>query len=117
MASTMKLPALDLSAVTEAMTKNTAISTDSVAGKDTSASGGINSVTSIEPKASVLTDTELKKVGVSFNIPKFVRNKWKTYFASHGLTMTDGLIQAVDYLIEQEERGEVKVGAISILKN
>ena len=31
--------------------------------------------------------------------------------------MTDGLIQAVNYLKEQEEKGEVKLGAISILKN
>ena len=42
---------------------------------------------------------------------------WKTYFAAHGLTMTEGLIQAVNYMKEQEEKGEIKVSAISVVKN
>ena len=51
------------------------------------------------------------------HFPKYIKDMWKTYFTTHGLTMTDGLIQAVNYLKEQEEKGEVKLGAISILKN
>lgn len=63
------------------------------------------------------TELDLTKVGVCFNVPKYIKDMWKTYFTTHGLTMTDGLIQAVNYLKEQEEKGEVKLGAISILKN
>lgn len=69
---------------------------------------------------TVTTDSaelDLTKVGVCFNVPKYIKDMWKTYFTTHGLTMTDGLIQAVNYLKEQEEKGEVKLGAISILKN
>ncbi len=62
-------------------------------------------------------ELDLTKVGVCFNVPKYIKDMWKTYFTTHGLTMTDGLIQAVNYLKEQEEKGEVKLGAISILKN
>ena len=68
---------------------------------------------------TVTTDSaelDLTKVGVCFNVPKYIKDMWKTYFTTHGLTMTDGLIQAVNYLKEQEEKGEVKLGAISILK-
>ena len=68
---------------------------------------------------TVTTDSaelDLTKVGVCFNVPKYIKDMWKTYFTIHGLTMTDGLIQAVNYLKEQEEKGEVKLGAISILK-
>ena len=69
---------------------------------------------------TVTTDSaelDLTKVGVCFNVPKYIKDIWKTHFTPHGLTMTDGLIQAVNYLKEQEEKGEVKLGAISILKN
>ena len=69
---------------------------------------------------TVTTDSaelDLTKGGVCFNVPKYIKDMWKTYFTTHGLTMTDGLIQAVNYLKEQEEKGEVKLGAISILKN
>ena len=69
---------------------------------------------------TVTTDSaelDLTKVGVCFNVPKYIKDMWKTYFTTHGLTMTDGLIQAVNYRKEQEEKGEVKLGAISILKN
>ena len=36
---------------------------------------------------------------------KYIKDMWKTYFAAHGLTMTEGLIQAVNYMKEQEEKG------------
>lgn len=68
------------------------------------------------PKTEESVDLDLTKVGVCFNVPKYIRDMWKTYFTTHGLTMTDGLIQAVNYLKEQEEKGEVKLGAISVLK-
>lgn len=71
----------------------------------------------VEKKTSETTELDLTKVGVCFNVPKYIKDMWKTYFTTHGLTMTDGLIQAVNYLKEQEEKGEVKLGAISILKN
>ena len=70
-----------------------------------------------EKKETSTSDLDLTKVGVCFNVPKYIKDMWKTYFTTHGLTMTDGLIQAVNYLKEQEEKGEVKLGAISILKN
>ena len=70
-----------------------------------------------EKKEKSSSDLDLTKVGVCFNVPKYIKDMWKTYFTTHGLTMTDGLIQAVNYLKEQEEKGEVKLGAISILKN
>lgn len=70
-----------------------------------------------EKKEASTSDLDLTKVGVCFNVPKYIKDMWKTYFTTHGLTMTDGLIQAVNYLKEQEEKGEVKLGAISILKN
>lgn len=71
----------------------------------------------VEKKEASTSDLDLTKVGVCFNVPKYIKDMWKTYFTTHGLTMTDGLIQAVNYLKEQEEKGEVKLGAISILKN
>lgn len=73
--------------------------------------------TGAEKKSAGSSELDLTKVGVCFNVPKYIRDMWKTYFTTHGLTMTDGLIQAVNYLKEQEEKGEVKLGAISILKN
>ena len=66
---------------------------------------------------TVTKSDDLAKVGVCFNVPRYIRDMWKTYFTTHGLTMTEGLIQAVNYLKEQEELGAVKLGAISVIKN
>lgn len=77
----------------------------------------IKTVTTPKSEKKEAADLDLTKVGVCFNVPKYIKDMWKTYFTTHGLTMTDGLIQAVNYLKEQEEKGEVKLGAISILKN
>ena len=75
----------------------------------------IKTVTKKEDPEIVIKDTS--KVGVCFNVPKYIKDMWKTYFAAHGLTMTEGLIQAVNYMKEQEEKGEIKVSAISVVKN
>lgn len=77
----------------------------------------IKTVTTTTEKKSEITSNDLTKVGVCFNVPRYIRDMWKTFFTTHGLTMTDGLIQAVNYLKEQEEKGEVKLGAISVIKN
>ena len=74
-------------------------------------------VTVASEKKHEIKDDDLAKVGVCFNVPRYIRDMWKTYFTTHGLTMTDGLIQAVNYLKEQEEQGAVKLGAISVIKN
>ena len=74
-------------------------------------------VTTAPEKKTEIKDDDLTKVGVCFNVPRYIRDMWKTYFTTHGLTMTDGLIQAVNYLKEQEEQGAVKLGAISVIKN
>ena len=74
-------------------------------------------VTTTPEKKTEIKDDDLTKVGVCFNVPRYIRDMWKTYFTTHGLTMTDGLIQAVNYLKEQEEQGAVKLGAISVIKN
>lgn len=87
------------------------------ASKTNSSTEGIQTVTkTVENKTEVKGD-DLTKVGVCFNVPRYIRDMWKTYFTTHGLTMTDGLIQAVNYLKEQEEQGAVKLGAISVIKN
>ena len=78
---------------------------------------GIKTVTTTSEKKTEIKDDDLTKVGVCFNVPRYIRDMWKTYFTTHGLTMTDGLIQAVNYLKEQEEQGAVKLGAISVIKN
>lgn len=78
---------------------------------------GKNHQSGIKTVTTDSAELDLTKVGVCFNVPKYIKDMWKTYFTTHGLTMTDGLIQAVNYLKEQEEKGEVKLGAISILKN
>lgn len=78
---------------------------------------GTQTVTTTPEKKTEIKDDDLTKVGVCFNVPRYIRDMWKTYFTTHGLTMTDGLIQAVNYLKEQEEQGAVKLGAISVIKN
>ena len=78
---------------------------------------GTQTVTTTPEKKTEIKDDDLTKVGVCFNVPRYIRDMWKTYFPTHGLTMTDGLIQAVNYLKEQEEQGAVKLGAISVIKN
>lgn len=78
---------------------------------------GTQTVTKTAEKKTQIKDDDLTKVGVCFNVPRYIRDMWKTYFTTHGLTMTDGLIQAVNYLKEQEEQGAVKLGAISVIKN
>lgn len=78
---------------------------------------GTQTVTTTAEKKTEIKDDDLTKVGVCFNVPRYIRDMWKTYFTTHGLTMTDGLIQAVNYLKEQEEQGAVKLGAISVIKN
>ena len=78
---------------------------------------GTQTVTTAPEKKNEIKDDDLTKVGVCFNVPRYIRDMWKTYFTTHGLTMTDGLIQAVNYLKEQEEQGAVKLGAISVIKN
>jgi len=78
---------------------------------------GTQTVTTTPEKKNEIKDDDLTKVGVCFNVPRYIRDMWKTYFTTHGLTMTDGLIQAVNYLKEQEEQGAVKLGAISVIKN
>ena len=78
---------------------------------------GTQTVTTTAEQKTEIKDDDLTKVGVCFNVPRYIRDMWKTYFTTHGLTMTDGLIQAVNYLKEQEEQGAVKLGAISVIKN
>lgn len=86
-------------------------------GNTTVSQSGIKTVTTTSEKKTEIKDDDLTKVGVCFNVPRYIRDMWKTYFTTHGLTMTDGLIQAVNYLKEQEEQGAVKLGAISVIKN
>lgn len=85
--------------------------------KTNSSKSGIQTVTKAAENKAELKNDDLTKVGVCFNVPRYIRDMWKTYFTTHGLTMTDGLIQAVNYLKEQEEQGAVKLGAISVIKN
>lgn len=85
--------------------------------KTNSSKSGIQTVTKAAENKAELKSDDLTKVGVCFNVPRYIRDMWKTYFTTHGLTMTDGLIQAVNYLKEQEEQGAVKLGAISVIKN
>ena len=130
MPSTIKLQDAttnSIDALFKTMNTNTAkessassVVTDSIpssAGSEKNSSQVIKTVTTQETKKSELTDNDLTKVGVCFNVPRYIRDMWKTYFTTHGLTMTDGLIQAVNYLKEQEEKGEVKLGAISVIRN
>lgn len=85
--------------------------------KTNSSKSGIQTVTKASENKAELNGDDLTKVGVCFNVPRYIRDMWKTYFTTHGLTMTEGLIQAVNYLKEQEELGAVKLGAISVIKN
>ena len=85
-------------------------------GRAHAAKDDIKTVTTPKHTAADTEALDMTKVGVCFNVPKHIKDMWKTYFTSHGLTMTDGLIQAVQYLKEQEEKGEVKLGAISVLR-
>lgn len=69
------------------------------------------------PKAkTLLTEEQAKKTAVNLSIPAYIKNDWKSFFASHGLTMTDGLIAAVKYLEQQVDNGSVTIGAISVQK-
>jgi len=74
-------------------------------------------VESPAPKAkTLLTEDQAKKTAVNLSIPTYIKNDWKSFFASHGLTMTDGLIAAVKYLEQQVDNGSVTIGAVSVQK-
>lgn len=118
MASTIKLQdatSTSMDSLFKTMNTNTAKEENKIAStpKAESIDSGIKTVT--KQKETEPKDTS--KVGVCFNVPKYIRDMWKTYFTAHGLTMTEGLIQAVNYMKEQEENGQIKVSAISVVKN
>jgi len=122
MPSTIKLQestASSMDSLLKTMNQNTAKQSakESLPAKNENPESGIQTVTTSAEKKSSPNADELAKVGVCFNVPRYIRDMWKTYFTTHGLTMTEGLIQAVNYLKEQEELGAVKLGAISIIKN
>lgn len=73
-------------------------------------------VTGTTEKTKPTTD-QLQKVAINLKIPEYLKNDWKVFFVSHGLTITDGIVAAVNYLEQQVENGSVTLGAISINKN
>lgn len=74
------------------------------------------SLTKEEP-VLIQTVTEKKREGqINFSVPLEIKTKWKILFAKSNVKMTQGLIFAMEHLIQEIDDGEVVLTVGGVMK-
>lgn len=68
----------------------------------------------------VITEDNIEKKGregqINFAVPLDIKIKWKVLFAKSNVKMTQGLIFAMEHLIQEIENGEVVLTVGGVMK-
>lgn len=72
-----------------------------------------NSAVNATPAEEKKTD---KSVMISMRIPESMRNELKSYFAAHGMSLSNGLIASANFLKLEEQMGAVTLSNGIVIK-
>lgn len=66
--------------------------------------------------SSTETTVESKKILMNINLRESTKKQWKMFFLEHDLTMTQGIETAVEYLMSEVNKGNIRLTKGGITK-
>lgn len=70
----------------------------------------------IETAAEEITVVETKKILMNISIRETTKKEWKMFFLEHDLSMTQGIETAVEYLMSEVKKNNIKLSKGGITK-
>ena len=68
-----------------------------------------------EPQEAPKTE-EIKKILMNISIRETTKKEWKMFFLEHDLSMTQGIETAVEYLMSEVKKGNIRLSKGGITK-
>ena len=93
----------------------TVVTPEPVAAPVQAAAKPVETVSEPEPEEAPKAE-EIKKILMNIIIRETTKKEWKMFFLEHDLSMTQGIETAVEYLMSEVKKNNIKLSKVGITK-